>query len=427
MTRMEPALVVIAVGLGVAVIVLRVMLGHARDRVAAAEGRLALTQADAAVAQARLEDLQRVLGEADKLRQDMTNAAKAAALEAATALSSKLIDDHKRETAEAHQRAEASIRQVTQPIVEQFGKINEAVATLNSQVQDKGRALDTIQRALSSPGGAGQIAEVGLGNMLRAFGLEEGRDFALQFTATSDAGKDLRPDALVFLPGDTLIVIDCKASMFLMQIAEAGDAETEEQAYRNLAVTMNGHLKALAGKNYQGAVQASWRASGRGPEAARVLSIMYVPSETAIEKVKRADPEFQRKARDAGISLAGPNSLHFAISLAAVDIRGQRRAESQAEIVDQVAQLLDSLRTVLDATAKVGRGIETAANSFADLARSVNARLLPRARRLQKYGVDIAKPLPPTIPAIAVNRLDSTIEGEAEEVPPPAPPRLVAE
>jgi DNA recombination protein RmuC len=424
---METTLIVLCVALGAAVIALRVMLGHARDRLAASEGRLAQAQADAAVTQARLEALQRVLEDAKNVREDMSNAAKAAALEAANALSSKLLDDHKRETAEANERATARLKEVAEPLVAQVGKITDRMAALDSQMQDKGRTLDVIQRALSSPGGAGRIAEVGLGNMLRDFGLEEGRDFVLQFAATSDAGKELRPDAVVFLPGDTVIVIDCKASKFLLEIAEAEDASSEEQANRSLADTMNGHLKALTSKNYEGAVQASLRAGGSRRDAARIFSIMYVPSETAIEKVKRIDPDFQRKARAAGICLMGPNSLEHAITVAAVEIRGQRQAENQAEIVGLVGELLDSLRVVLEAVVKAGRGIETAATSFAALASSVNHRLLGRARRLKRFGIVPQKPLPPSIPAIAVNPIETTIEGEAEEIPAGAPPRLVAE
>jgi DNA recombination protein RmuC len=383
------------------------------------------------VAETRLAEAERRMADFERLKPEIVQAAKAAALETGHELSSKLLADHKRENAEAHEKAEARFKEVARPLVEQVGKIQDAVAALNGQFQEKARAFDTMQRALSSPGGAGAIAEVGLGNTLKAFGLEEGHDFQLQFTTTGDSGKEqLRPDAVIFLPPDTLMVVDCKASKFLMAIGEAEDSEQEEQAYRDLAATMNRHLRALAGKDYQGAIQASWRASGRGSEAARVFNIMYLPSEAVVAKVVRADPDFRRKARELGIALAGPDTLHFAISVAAVEIRGQRQVENQAQIVEAAGQLLDSLRTTLDAAAKAGKSIEAAANSFADLAKSVNARLLPRARRLTRFGIETSRPLPPNLPAIAVHSIetDSTIDGEAEEVREaelPLVPRLV--
>src|SRR5579875_2158885 len=77
---------------------------------------------------------------------------------------------------------------------------------------------------------------------------------------------------------------------------------------------------------------------------------------------------------------------------------------------------------------KVGRGIETAANAFADFAKSVNRRLLPQAGKLDRLGVQTSKALPASVPAYEVRRLEDAIEGEAEEIEAPQPrPRLIAE
>ncbi|HTC18266.1 MAG TPA: hypothetical protein VK690_04065, partial [Stellaceae bacterium] len=59
-------------------------------------------------------------------------------------------------------------------------------------------------------------------------------------------------------------------------------------------------------------------------------------------------------------------------------------------------------------------------------------RLLPRARKLGKFGVQSAKPLPPNLPAYQVTSIEGeTIEGEAEEVETtqaaPPRPRLIGE
>jgi DNA recombination protein RmuC len=433
-TRMEPTLVIVTLALGVAVIVLRVLLGHARDRVAAAEGRLALSQADAAVAQARLDDLQRVLGDAGQLRQEMSNAAKAAALEAANALSSKLIDDHKRETAEARKETEERGRQASEHLVKQVAEIAKSLAALSGQVDEKGRTLDTVVRSLSSPGGAGQMAEIGLANTLKGFGLEAGRDYALQAT-TTDAmtGQRLRPDALVFLPDNGVVIIDCKASKFLLAIAEAEGGADEAAAYANLARTMNQHLRALADKNYRGAIETAWREAGRVGALGRVISLMYLPNEAAIEKLGRADPAFFPRAREAEIIPAGPVGLHCVLSLAATEITKERQIENQLRILDAAQTLLESITLALGHAASVGKGIRSAADAFARLTGSVNQRLLPRARRLAALGVPAGKGLPGNLPVYTVmsQEADQLIEGEAAEVPDepqaaPAP-RLVAE
>src|SRR5579875_2158884 len=299
-----------------------VWLAVARERAVRAQHA---AERDLAVARQQLAEAQNRLPEFERLRQESLQAAQAAMLKTAQELSSKLLDDHKRENAEAKKQAEAQLKELAQPLVDHANKLHEAVAALHGQIQDKGRTLDTVMRALSSPGGAGQIAEIGLANTLKSFGLEEGRDYMLQFHAPGEsAGQRLRPDAVVFLPGDVL-VIDCKASKAVLDIAEAEGDEAEAAAYGRLAATMNQHLRALASKDYQTAVLNAFRESGRGGDIGRMLSVMYLPSEITLDKLCRADRDFRRKAQELGIIPAGPGTLHAIVSFAASDIRRQGR------------------------------------------------------------------------------------------------------
>ncbi|HYL34011.1 MAG TPA: DNA recombination protein RmuC [Stellaceae bacterium] len=416
-----------AVLLVVAALLLVGCIGLALARERAVRARHA-AERELAVVQERLAEAQNRMPEFERLHQESLQAAQAAMLETAQSLSSKLLDDHKRENEVAKLDAEARVKQASEQFVKQFETIAKTVAELSGQFQDKSRLVDTLWRSLSSPGGAGALAEVGLANTLKAFGLELGRDFVLQFTTTdADTGRRLRPDAVVFLPGDCVVVVDCKASKFLLGIAEAEGTPRESEAYRGLVTTMNQHLRALASKDYQGAVEATFRDSGRAGEIVRSLSIMYLPNEAALEKLNRADPEFLARARDLRIIPAGPAGLHCAISLASVEIGLMRQAANQQQIIDATRALLDSLGVVLGHANSVGKGLKAAAESFAKLANSVNGRLLPRARKLGKLGLPTGKPLE-NLPAYAVHSIEgATIEGEAEEIEAPPRPRLIGE
>jgi DNA recombination protein RmuC len=419
---MDITLIVLAALLAVSGLGL-IALFRARDSAMRAQHA---AERELAVAREKLSEAENRRGDFETLRRESLQAAQAAMHKTALDLSSKLLEDHKRENAESKKDAETRLAALAKPLVDHATKLDAAVAALNSQMQDKGKTIDTVMRALSSPGGAGQIAEIGLANTLKSFALVEGRDYVLQFHAPGEAtGQRLRPDAVVFLPGDTVLVIDCKASKAVLDIAEAEGKEAEAAAYRGLASTMNQHLRALASKDYQGAVHATFRDAGRGGEIARMLSVMYLPSEITLDKLCYADPDFRRKAQDQGIIPAGPGTLHAIIAFAAGDIRRQRQAENQDRIVETAGDLLDSVRVALESAVKLGKGIETASNAFADFARSVNRNVLSRARKLGKLGVQAKKPLPASLPAYEVRRLDETIEGEAEEVEttPASPPR----
>jgi len=385
------------------------------------------------VAREKLSEAENRRGDFETLRRESLQAAQAAMHKTALDLSSKLLDDHKRESAEATKEAEARVTQASEQFVKQFESIVKRVSELSGQSQDNSKMLGTLWRSLSSPGGAGQLAEIGLGNTLKSFGLEEGRDYKRQFHASGgETEQRFRPDAVVFLPDDGAVVIDSKASKYLLDIAAAEGTEKKAEAYRGLVATMNQHLKDLASKDYRGAVLATCRETGHELDVARMVSIMYLPSEAAIEKINRADPGFMNRARDLHIIPAGPAGLHCALSLASTGIGLQRQVENHQQIIEGTRALIDRLGVVLSHALSVGKNLKSAAESFGQFANSVNKRLLPQARKLGKLGVQSAKPIPSDLPdySVAIHE-GTTIEGEAEEVetPPTAPqrPRLIGE
>jgi len=359
---------------------------------------------------------QRSLEESEQRRKENIDAVKAAALEAAQGFSSKLLDDHKRESQSAKEEAEKRVREHSEGLVKQVDTIAKALAALHGQLQEKGETIDMLWQALQSPSGAGAMAEIGLANTLRAFGLEPERDFVLQYTTEDEvSGRRLRPDAIVFLPGDSVLVIDCKASKFILEIAQAEGTEREAEAYANLARTMNLHLRALIDKDYASAVLAAQRQAGRGASA-RIFSMMYLPNEAAVEKLRLADGGFLDRAHAANIILGGPSVLYCALSLASKEITLARQVENHEKIVERTRNLLDGIGMALGHAVAVGKNLQKAAESFDAFSRSTNRFLLPRARNLLTLGLRPAKPLPTNLPSFAVHSQETTIEGEAEEL-----------
>jgi DNA recombination protein RmuC len=396
------------------------LAGERDAAIAARDGALAGEAASrqaVAVMEQRLSDSELRLADFERLKEESLKTMQAAALQTSQALSSKLLEDHKRENEAAKQEGEARVREASAQLLKRFEEVTEQVARIKGEVGAKGEQLDVLWRALTSPGGSGYYAEVGLANTLKSFGLVEGRDYVLQHTAEDAAtGRRLRPDAIVFLPGDSVLVVDCKASKFLVEIAAAEGGEGEAIAYQNLARTMNQHLRALAEKDYRNAIAAAFRESGRGGDIARILSVMYLPNEGALEKLHRADPDFVAKATRHQIVPAGPAGLAGFIGFAAVEISLIRQIENQQEIVRGAELLLDSLAIAMAHAASLGKSVKGAADAYEKFAKSVNGRLLSRSRRLAMLGLRPGKALPGNLPVPHVELLDMLIEGEAEEL-----------
>lgn len=378
---------------------------------------------EAALARSEVAAIEKRMSDFEQVKKEQLEAAKAAAFATVSELSNKLLTDHKRETEAAKKETEAKVQKVTADLMGQFERIAKSVSSLNDQVTENRQTVDTVWRSLSSPGGAGQFAEIGLENTLKSFGLERDRDFVIQHTVDGEDGAGrLRPDAVVFLPGDTVLVIDSKASKFLLELAQAEEGEEEDQAYASLARSMASHLRSLTDKNYANAVAAYLREAGSQRSARRILTVMYLPNDGALEKLDRADPKVLRDAARAQISLAGPSALACLIGLARVQIDLGRQAENQEQIVDGAAHLLDSVAVMLGHAEKVGRGLRSASDHYSKFAASVNGRLLPRARNLVGLGVrtqrakDLTKRLPSYELRATVDH--DIIDGEVEAVEP---------
>jgi DNA recombination protein RmuC len=205
-----------------------------------------------------------------------------------------------------------------------------------------------------------------------------------------------------------------------MELAEVEGSEEEESASKGLATTMNQHLKSLAGKNYKSEIVASYREAGRASEIKRILSIMWLPNEGAIEKVAKADPEFVWKAMKQEITIAGPAALACLIGFARVEIDLGKQVASHEEIVHGTKALLDSVVKVVELTSGIGKGLKAAAGKYVELTRSMNSRLLPRVRALASHGIrpDRHEGIPKSLPTYEILELKSgdLIDGEAEEI-----------
>jgi DNA recombination protein RmuC len=367
----------------------------------------------------KMNDTQQRMKDWETQREEALKAAKASILEAGGQMSSKLLEDHKREVESARKEAEERTKKTNETLLEQFSAVTQSVAALKDQTHNTRDKMDTVWRALSSPSGAGHLAEVGLENTLKNLRLEPGRDFVMQYAiaGTEDSGA-LRPDAVIFLPQDMVMVVDSKATKFSLEIAQVQGTEGEALALESLRKTMNNHLKTLMQRSYKDAIERAYKDAGRASHIKRILTIMYVPSESMLETIKRADPEFISKVESAGIILAGPASLSGLVSLAGLNIGMARQVENQDDIIAGVQELLDNVIMVLSHTESVGKSLRNANEHFDKFSRSVNSRLLPRLKNLVKLGMKPSKnkELPGKLPTYEIRPTNDMllIEGEVD-------------
>lgn len=355
----------------------------------------------------------------EKTIEEMKQAAKASVMEAGAHMSTKLLEDHKREVEAAKKESERLAQKTTQELMENFGKLTQSVTAIQTREQQTSKQVETVMRALTNPAGAGQMSELALENSLKNLGLEAGRDFIMQYHVAAEGGTRLRPDVVIFLPQDMVMVIDSKASQFLTKLAEAEGTEHEQAVMQQFVASTRQHIDALARKQYADEVAAMLKKQGRG--MGLMFSAMYLNSDAAIEKLRAADAGLLEQCEKAGIFLVGPAGLSACFSIARQQIAAAKRDDNQQEIIHQLRLLMGNLVTTLGHVDGMGKNIQMAAKKFGEFAKSMNRSVLPKLRQMEAMGVhpDKNKSLPQSIAYYDVAEHASVVEGDVQEVAAP--------
>ncbi|MDG1287684.1 MAG: DNA recombination protein RmuC [Rickettsiales bacterium] len=353
----------------------------------------------------------------DRYGDTFKDAARASVMAVGQELSSKLLEDHKREAEAVKQSIGQKTEEQQQKFLKQFGELSNAVAAINEtskQTQDK---ADTLWRTMSSPGTAGQLTEVSLENLLLNLGLQRGTDFDLQASMTNDAGSNFRPDGIVYLPFDRLMIIDCKASKYELELAAAETEQERTQAEAKFSQAMHKHITSLAQKNYTAAViDDHKRRTGNAPHP-QIINVMYIASDAAVSRLDTIDGSFREKMQKYGIIAVGPAGLHGLCSIASMQISELKRDENREKIVKEIERILAGLAINLDHLEKTGTHLKRAAESYTKFTSSYNRTLSPRLKNIEKLGISPEgnKKLPGKLLGFEMRETNEWIEGEAED------------
>jgi DNA recombination protein RmuC len=321
-----------------------------------------------------------LITETEKARHESYSSAKNALFDLGNDLSKQLIEIHKKETKETRELSEKNIATSTNKFNSEFERLINMVGGLSRDIEQSKGTVDIIKQSLLSPSGAGLLAEITLENILKSSGLRANLDFIIQYSITTSENFKLRPDAVIFLPSGNLMVIDAKASKFLV------DSELDKGS---LSKTMNNHLKNLKSKDYAENILASLQ--DKKEDFANIVTLMFVPTEQAIEKIIAADNNFLQKAWENNIFPVGPSGVMNMLSFAKFQISDYRRSENHKLIIEEVRKLLTSISSLADYSQKLGNNLQHIVSNYDKFAASFNRNFLSRAKNIQKLGIDIGK------------------------------------
>ncbi len=331
--------------------------------------------------QSSLEYKDQMILEIKKINHDSKNSVKSALFELGNDLSKQLIEIYKRENKDVRELTESNIKAVSEKFNSEFERLINIVAAIDKEMNQSKNTVDTIKNALLSPLGAGQLAEITLENILKASGLISGVDYIIQCVMTNSNQEEgitkIRPDAIVFLPAGTIMVIDAKSSKFLLN---------EKQDSKQLMKTMNLHLKSLSTKDYAENIKKI--VMNNDSLVSKVITLMFIPSEHAIEKIIDLDASFLIKAWEDNIFLVGPSGLMNMLSLAKFQISEHLMTKNNQKIIEEVKKIINSISTITDYSQKLGKSITCVANYYDKFAASFNKSFLSKVDNITKLGIE---------------------------------------
>ncbi|QDY90506.1 DNA recombination protein RmuC [Arthrobacter sp. UKPF54-2] len=271
--------------------------------------------------------------------------------------------------------------------LEQYGQLAQQLQEARLSDEQLLRSTHALESALRSNSARGQWGEVQLRRVVEAAGMLRHVDFHEQLHS-SGSDTTVRPDLVVQLPGDKQLVVDAKVP--LTAYLEAQELGSPAGGRAPGSVSLNGqqallathakalkaHVDALSNKKY-------WDIPGNAPE----LVVCFLPAESILAAALTADPALLDYALSKNVVLASPGTLLAVLKSVAFTWRQDVLTDSARELFELAQQLYERMGTLGDNVSKLGSSLKTSVDRYNSLVGTLEARVLPTARKLNALDV----------------------------------------
>ena len=268
------------------------------------------------------------------------------------------------------------LREMEKHRTDAYGAIREQVEHLKlGQAQLSGETRKLVQ-ALRAPKTRGRWGEMQLRQVFELSGMAEHVDFETETSHRTEGGLQ-RPDAIVRMPGGRSLVIDAKTS--LDGYLDALEADTPEA--RDLAITRHArqvadHVRVLSSKKYHDLLAYT-------PD----FVVMFIPGDVFLSAAVESDPGLLERAMQSRVVIATPSTLIALLRTIAFGWQQEAIAENAVTIHREAKELYGRLAVFAANLQKVGVALNRSVDSYNKAMGSLEARVLPSARKLEAMQV----------------------------------------
>ncbi len=259
-----------------------------------------------------------------------------------------------------------------------YGGLSQQVHSLVETQQTLQKETGKLVKALRVPHVRGRWGEITLKRVAELAGMQNRCDFFEQQSAYDDNGI-MRPDMVVYLPGNRQIVVDAKAP--LSAYLEALEAETEEE--REILTAT--HSKQIQSHMHKLAQKAYWKQFSPTPE----FVVLFIPGENFFSAALVKNPQLIEEGVNKGVILATPTTLITLLKTVSFAWRQENVSENAKAICELGRELYTRLNSMAKHIDKLGRDIERCTGTYNDVIGSFERRVLTSARRFKDLGISL--------------------------------------
>jgi DNA recombination protein RmuC len=250
-----------------------------------------------------------------------------------------------------------------------LGELKKQLETLALQSQSLADETQQFRMVLNSNQARGRWGEATLRRVVEAAGMSAHCDFSEQMVA-----GDAKPDLIVHLPGDRVIIVDSKVpDLDFLSALQTADAAKRADFLAAHARKLKDTIRSLGDRDY----------ASQFPNALDYV-VLFVPAESLFSAALEGDRDLIIWAAAKRILLATPASLIGLLRSVSVCWQQYAQTENTRAIAEAAQDLYTRVATFTEHFEDIRDGLEKAGEAFNKSVGSYERMVRPAGEKIQK-------------------------------------------